>query len=157
MFQPATLAKFLATTTSSPSEAQGKAALRSLFYEAINLPPSKVKDLTQRLSARLEKDGDVVFGVANLWQAEGAANGFNETEAAVLARTWRICVETYGTSDPGSLAASALMNLLRMKKGEGAWIQADDLHAYVDGDIIECMANSDSMVRHSAPFSSISR
>lgn len=25
---------------------------------------------------------------------------------------------------------------------------ADDLHAYVEGDIIECMANSDNMVAH---------
>jgi mannose-6-phosphate isomerase len=148
IFQPATLEKFLAVTTSSPSEAQSKAALRSLFYEAVNIPAAKVKDLTQRLSARLEKEGaQAVFGAANLYQAEGAANGFRETEADAIARTWKISVSSYGVSDPGSLAASALMNLLRLEKGEGAWIQADDLHAYVEGDIIECMDNADGMVR----------
>ncbi|GAA6035127.1 hypothetical protein JCM8097_006378 [Rhodosporidiobolus ruineniae] len=149
IFQDSTLDSFYKVATSSPSEDEAKAALRSLFYEAINLPQDKVKDLTQRLSARIEKEGaEAVFGAANLYQAEGEANASGESEAAALARVWKISVSTYGTSDVGSLVAAALMNVLRMRKGEGAWILADDLHAYVEGDIIECMANSDNMVAH---------
>ncbi|GAA5832956.1 hypothetical protein JCM11251_000546 [Rhodosporidiobolus azoricus] len=149
LFQDSTLSSFYKTASSSPSDADAKAALRSLFYEAINLPEAKVKDLTSRLSARLEKEGaEAVFGAANQYQAKGKANASGESEAAAMARVWKISTSTYGESDPGSLVATTLMNVLRMEKGEGAWILADDLHAYVEGDIIECMANSDNMVAH---------
>ncbi|KPV78392.1 uncharacterized protein RHOBADRAFT_33074 [Rhodotorula graminis WP1] len=78
----------------------------------------------------------------------GRANASGESEAAAMARVFDISVKTYGEDDVGSLVAVVLMNILRLDKGEGAWILADDLHAYVEGDIIECMANSDNMVAH---------
>ncbi|GAA6001736.1 hypothetical protein JCM10207_002289 [Rhodosporidiobolus poonsookiae] len=149
MFQDSTLSSFCATAASSPSDADAKAALRSLFHEAINLPQPKVKELTSKLSARLAKeDPNAVFAAANEFTQKGAANASGETEAEAMARVWKISVGTYGEEDVGTLVATALMNLMRLRKGEGAWILADDLHAYVEGDIIECMANSDNMVAH---------
>lgn len=38
------------------------------------------------------------------------------------------------------------MNLIRLKRGEGISVPADCIHAYLTGDCIECMANSDNMV-----------
>lgn len=39
------------------------------------------------------------------------------------------------------------LNFVTMSTGEAMFLQADDIHAYVSGDIIECMASSDNVVR----------
>ncbi|GAA5890702.1 hypothetical protein JCM5296_004813 [Sporobolomyces johnsonii] len=149
LFQESTLSSFYSTASSSPSDDSAKSALRTLFGEAINLDASTVKPLVQKLSARLDNEGaEKVFGAANQFTPGGEANASGESEAKAMARVWRISTKTYGEEDVGVLVSTCMMNLLRMKKGEGAWILADDLHAYVEGDIIECMANSDNMVAH---------
>ncbi|BGO96634.1 Mannose-6-phosphate isomerase [Rhodotorula toruloides] len=149
MFKDSTLDSFYQVASSSLSDDQAKAALRSLFYEAINLPTSKVKSIVQALQARFKKDSaDVVFSAANEFTPQGEANASGETEATAMKRVFEIGLKTYGEEDVGVLASLALMNILRLRAGEGAWILADDLHAYVEGDIIECMANSDNMVAH---------
>jgi len=48
--------------------------------------------------------------------------------------------------DVGVLIAPFLMNLITLRKGEAIYIPADDAHAYLDGDIIECMAVSDNVI-----------
>lgn len=124
MFQDSTLESFYqAAASPSLSDAQAKAALRSLFYEAINLPTSKVKSIVQALSARLKKeDADTVFDAANQFTPQGEANASGETEATAMKRVFEISVKTYGEEDVGVLASLALMNILRLRAGEGAWI-----------------------------------
>ncbi|CCC13431.1 hypothetical protein SMAC4_06928 [Sordaria macrospora] len=39
------------------------------------------------------------------------------------------------------------LNFVEMKAGEAIYLRADDIHAYISGDIIECMASSDNVVR----------
>ncbi|XWX01566.1 hypothetical protein V2A60_009594 [Cordyceps javanica] len=39
------------------------------------------------------------------------------------------------------------LNFIKMNVGEALFLVADDIHAYVSGDIIECMAASDNVVR----------
>ncbi|KAI9057211.1 mannose-6-phosphate isomerase [Trametes sanguinea] len=48
--------------------------------------------------------------------------------------------------DAGVLATTFFMNLAKLKKGEAVYIGADEVHAYLEGDIIECMAVSDNVV-----------
>lgn len=151
MFEPATLTSLekIASADSSASEDEVKTILRSLFSESIHLASDRVQPLVTKLSSRLEQEGaERVFGAANEFNARGDANATGESEAQAMKRVWDISVKTYGQEDVGVLVSTCLMNLLRMRKGEGAWILADDLHAYVEGDIIECMANSDNMVAH---------
>ncbi len=40
-----------------------------------------------------------------------------------------------------------LLNLIHLKKGEAVFLKAGIPHAYLKGNIIECMANSDNVVR----------
>lgn len=40
-----------------------------------------------------------------------------------------------------------LFNHLKLKKGEAVYIDANEPHAYIQGDILECMACSDNVVR----------
>lgn len=39
------------------------------------------------------------------------------------------------------------LNYVKLSPGEAMFLKADDIHAYISGDIIECMASSDNVVR----------
>ncbi|KAB8346279.1 hypothetical protein FH972_023323 [Carpinus fangiana] len=39
------------------------------------------------------------------------------------------------------------LNYIKLEVGEAMFLKADDIHAYLSGDIIECMASSDNVVR----------
>jgi len=39
------------------------------------------------------------------------------------------------------------LNYVKLEVGEAMFLKADDIHAYLSGDIIECMASSDNVVR----------
>ncbi|KAK4547989.1 hypothetical protein LTR36_010709 [Oleoguttula mirabilis] len=54
--------------------------------------------------------------------------------------------EQYSEADPGNLVALILMNYLVLQPGEGIYIPADGIHAYLKGDIIECMARSNNVL-----------
>ena len=50
----------------------------------------------------------------------------------------------YDETDPGILVALICMNYMKLQPGQGLYIPADGIHAYLSGDIIECMARSKS-------------
>lgn len=52
----------------------------------------------------------------------------------------------YNSDDVG-LFSIFLLNLVHLKKGEGVFLDAGIPHAYIKGNIVECMANSDNVVR----------
>ncbi|KAI9154685.1 Mannose-6-phosphate isomerase [Paramyrothecium foliicola] len=54
--------------------------------------------------------------------------------------------EQYDEADPGILTALLTMNYLILQPGESIYIPADGVHAYLSGDIIECMARSDNVL-----------
>lgn len=39
------------------------------------------------------------------------------------------------------------LNYVQLAPGQALYLKADDIHAYVSGDIIECMASSDNVIR----------
>ncbi|KAF1917178.1 RmlC-like cupin domain-containing protein [Ampelomyces quisqualis] len=54
--------------------------------------------------------------------------------------------EQYDKADNGTLVALVTMNYLQLKQGESIYIPADGIHAYLSGDIIECMARSNNVL-----------
>jgi mannose-6-phosphate isomerase len=54
--------------------------------------------------------------------------------------------EKYSGADVG-LFTLFLLNLVHLEEGQGVFIGADVPHAYLKGNIVECMANSDNVVR----------
>ncbi len=52
----------------------------------------------------------------------------------------------YGSDDVGLLTLF-LLNLVHLAPGEALYVEAGVPHAYLKGNIIECMANSDNVVR----------
>lgn len=55
-------------------------------------------------------------------------------------------VEQYGTKDVG-IIFTFLMNIVKPKRGEWFLINADIPHCYIQGELMECMVNSDNVVR----------
>jgi len=54
--------------------------------------------------------------------------------------------DQYDKTDPGLLVALITMNFLVLEPGECISIPADGIHAYLSGDIIECMARSNNVL-----------
>jgi len=55
-------------------------------------------------------------------------------------------IDQYGKTDNGLLVALITMNFLVLEAGECISIPADGIHAYLSGDIIECMARSNNVL-----------
>lgn len=54
--------------------------------------------------------------------------------------------DQYGPEDAGSLVALLCMNFLVFGAGDAIYIPADGIHAYLSGDIVECMARSNNVL-----------
>jgi len=54
--------------------------------------------------------------------------------------------QQYDKSDPGNLVALLTMNYLVLQKGDAIYVPANGIHAYLSGDIVECMARSDNVL-----------
>lgn len=52
----------------------------------------------------------------------------------------------YGQEDNGNLVALVCMNFLVLDAGSAIYIPADGIHAYLSGDIVECMARSNNVL-----------
>ncbi|KAK1996075.1 mannose-6-phosphate isomerase [Colletotrichum falcatum] len=67
-------------------------------------------------------------------------------EAARLADLLPRLQGQYGPGDPGTLVALLCMNFLTLSAGDALYIPADGIHAYLSGDIVECMARSNNVL-----------
>ncbi|KAI9873631.1 MAG: hypothetical protein M1830_010770 [Pleopsidium flavum] len=54
--------------------------------------------------------------------------------------------QQYSKQDPGNLIALLLMNFLVLSPGDAIFVPADGIHAYLSGDIVECMARSNNVI-----------
>ncbi|KAI4239553.1 MAG: hypothetical protein L6R40_005498 [Gallowayella cf. fulva] len=54
--------------------------------------------------------------------------------------------EQYSIEDPGNLIALLTMNFLSLSAGDAIYVPADAPHAYLSGDIVECMARSNNVL-----------
>ncbi|KAI9042644.1 mannose-6-phosphate isomerase [Aspergillus affinis] len=54
--------------------------------------------------------------------------------------------DQYTEYDNGALVAALLMNYMAIGPGEAVCVPADGIHAWLSGDIVECMARSDNVL-----------
>ncbi|KAM0445273.1 hypothetical protein ACHAPV_008418 [Trichoderma viride] len=113
---------------------------------------SKKKALQKAFNGLMSSSADGVDKeIANLValaQSEGAdfaAGGVPSTKGDVLVELVTRLHGQYG-SDIG-IFVLFFLNFVTLQPGEALFLVADDIHAYVSGDIIECMAASDNVVR----------
>ncbi|KAH9856537.1 mannose-6-phosphate isomerase [Lenzites betulinus] len=88
---------------------------------------------------------DVAAAIATLAQRIESGAPLGVPDGDTLARLV-LKVNGQYPGDAGVLATTFFMNLVALRKGEAIYIGADEVHAYLEGDIIECMAVSDNVV-----------
>lgn len=108
-------------------EAGAAEALREAFGKVMRAEPGLVERLTGALVARLGSQ-------------EASGRPLGAKDALVL----RLHEQYPG--DVGIFAAFFL-NYIQLKPGEAIYLDANEPHAYVAGDIVEAMATSDNVVR----------
>ncbi|KAI0661561.1 mannose-6-phosphate isomerase [Cubamyces menziesii] len=120
-------ATLVASFTQNPSTGTLKQVYGTLLRRGVEAR-DEVASVISKLEQRIKKGGS--FGVPD----------GDELARLVLK------VNAQYPGDAGVLATTFFMNFAKLKKGEGIYIGADEVHAYLEGDIIECMATSDNVV-----------
>ncbi|RYP74125.1 hypothetical protein DL771_003183 [Monosporascus sp. 5C6A] len=119
---------------SSESTAQNKRALQSAFAALMKSSQEDVAKAAKALVADAEKRGE-----------DFADGGVKSTSGSTMSEL----VVRLNKQFPDDIGLFVLffLNYVQLTPGEALFLQADDIHAYVSGDIIECMAASDNVVR----------
>ncbi|CEO59420.1 Putative Mannose-6-phosphate isomerase [Penicillium brasilianum] len=117
---------------------RNKDALRSLFTTLMESTPENIETASKELVS-LAENSPASFGTL---PGEVATNPTNPDELAAIIRR----LNGQFPNDIG-LFVFFFLNFIKLSPGEAMFLKADDIHAYVSGDIIECMASSDNVVR----------
>jgi mannose-6-phosphate isomerase len=107
-----------------------RSVLRELYGWIMTMPQQRVDALLDPLIARLERRGSLDKDLPDYW-------------ALAASRAYPL---PGGHRDRG-IFSIYLLNLVRLRPGEGTFQPAGTLHAYLEGVTVECMANSDNVLR----------
>jgi mannose-6-phosphate isomerase len=129
-----TAVKGLETSEKKEDEEKNKKALQKAFGSLMNSKKEDVEAASRELVASAKKEGSGFAG-----------GGLPSTSGQELAD---LVVRLNGQF-PGDIGLFVLffLNYVKLEVGEAMFLKADDIHAYLSGDIIECMAASDNVVR----------
>jgi mannose-6-phosphate isomerase len=122
------------TSEKKEDEEKNKKALQNVFGSLMNSKKEDVEAASKELVESAKKEGP-----------EFAAGGLPSTSGEELAD---LVVRLNGQF-PGDIGLFVLffLNYVKLEVGEAMFLKADDIHAYLSGNIIECMAASDNVVR----------
>lgn len=124
----------------APDSEQGKqnrAALQSLFSKLMHAPQSEIDSAAESLIKSAKSHPE---SFASELVVDGVKQG--PELAALLVR-----LNEQFPDDIGLFCGGLLLNYVKLQPGEAMFLRAKDPHAYISGDIIECMAASDNVVR----------
>lgn len=104
---------------------ESKADLKKAFSTLMTCPPDVFQPQLEKLSARLGKPDEVVPD------------------------DLRQIVRRLSSQYPGDIGIFNLffLNFVKLTPGEALFLAANEPHAYLNGDCVECMATSDNVVR----------
>ncbi|KAI0075587.1 mannos-6-phosphate isomerase [Panus rudis PR-1116 ss-1] len=114
------------SSSSDPTGPAEKAGLKNLFSAVMTAEPTLFQPQLEALVRRYE------------------ANGETEAEKDIKDLVLRL-----NSQFPGDIGAfcAFVLNYVKMNPGEAIFLAAGEPHAYVSGDIVECMATSDNVIR----------
>ncbi|KAJ5938044.1 hypothetical protein N7454_004386 [Penicillium verhagenii] len=117
---------------------RNKDALRSLFTSLMESSSEKIEAASKALVA-LAESSPASFGTLS---EEVETNPSDPAELAAI-------IQRLNGQFPNDIGLFVFffLNFIKLEPGEAMFLKADDIHAYVSGDIIECMASSDNVVR----------
>ncbi|SPO31690.1 probable PMI40 - mannose-6-phosphate isomerase [Ustilago trichophora] len=113
--------------TSLSDEREIKAMLKKIFANLMNSPPSLYEPLAAQLSER--------------FSAKDTVEGVQEVEQNLVLKLAEEFPRDVG------IFCTFLLNISTLNPGEALFLQANEPHAYLEGEILECMASSDNVVR----------
>ncbi|CAN0023337.1 unnamed protein product, partial [Heterosigma akashiwo] len=112
-----------------------KIALRELFTSYLHAQEELAVEQLDRLVARLKE--------------ELAGKDLSDPEALSDDTLLKNLIVRLSGQFPGDrgMMAPIFFNYLRLRRGESIFLPANEPHAYLSGEILECMASSDNVVR----------
>ncbi|KAJ0426636.1 mannose-6-phosphate isomerase [Aspergillus carlsbadensis] len=117
---------------------KNKDALRTLFSSLMKTSSENVAAAAKELVSAAQSSPETFASLVN-------APDTNPSNAVELASIIVRLNEQF-PNDIG-LFVFFFLNFVTLEPGEAMFLKADDIHAYISGDIIECMASSDNVVR----------
>lgn len=128
--------------------ASNKEALRKIFTSLMESPAEGVTAAAQDLVAEAERDPSAFAGGVKPNATEEQAVGEGEAKSEGASSMAELVTRLNGQF-PNDIGLFVLffLNYVTLSPGEAMFLKADDIHAYISGDIIECMASSDNVVR----------
>ncbi|KAK3358691.1 mannose-6-phosphate isomerase [Lasiosphaeria hispida] len=119
---------------SEAATSKNKKALQKIFGALMSSSEADMAAATKTLVESAAAD-----------EADFAGRGVSATAGSVLAG---LVTRLHGQFGPDyGLFVLFFLNYVTLEPGEALFLRADDIHAYVSGDIVECMASSDNVVR----------
>lgn len=122
------------TSDKKEDEDNNKKALQKLFGSLMKSSPGAIQAAAMDLISSAKEDGEKFAG------GGGPSNTGKELADLVIR------LDTEFSGDIG-LFVLFFLNYVKLEVGEAMFLKADDIHAYLSGEIIECMAASDNVVR----------
>ncbi|KFG34100.1 phosphomannose isomerase type I protein [Toxoplasma gondii GAB2-2007-GAL-DOM2] len=113
------------------------ALLKTLFSKVMHLPRETASAALEALVTRLQTSGDL---------PSGTSLSDSEQEALQTANNVAVRLHAAHGLDPGVFAAFFL-NYAKLKSGDAIFIGPNIPHCYLSGHALECMANSDNVIR----------
>ncbi|KAI9730838.1 MAG: Mannose-6-phosphate isomerase [Cirrosporium novae-zelandiae] len=122
-------------TSSQPEDENAKkTALQDTFSALMNADKDAIASEAKELVSLAEKEGEAFAGHG------GPTNTGKELSELVIRLNGQF------PADIG-LFVLFFLNYIKLQPGESMFLEADDIHAYLSGDAMECMASSDNVVR----------
>lgn len=122
------------TSDNKEDEEKNRAALQKAFGALMTSRQEEIESASKELIESATKEGSDFAG------GGGPSNTGKELADLVVRLDKQF---------PGDIGLFVLffLNYIKLEVGEAMFLKADDIHAYLSGDIIECMAASDNVVR----------
>ncbi|KAK6007446.1 hypothetical protein QM012_004260 [Aureobasidium pullulans] len=122
------------TSEDESKASDNKKALQTAFRSLMKSKPEEIEKHAKDLIQQAKDEGDKFAGNG------GPSNNGKELADLMLR------LQGQFPNDIG-LFVTFFLNYVKLEVGEAMFLKADDIHAYLSGDIIECMASSDNVVR----------
>lgn len=130
----------------TPEDKANRAALQRLFGKLMNANAADVEGAASRLVARAKAEAATFGGDALPFFSEPVSPSNTQRKGTELAELIVRLNEQF-PNDIGLFCGGLMLNYVSLVPGEAMFLRAKDPHAYISGDIIECMAASDNVVR----------
>lgn len=122
------------TSTKLEDEEKNKRALQKLFSALMNSENERIEEASKELVECAKNEA------SDFASGDGPITDGQEMADLVIRLNEQF---------PGDIGLFVLffLNYVKLSPGEAMFLQADDIHAYLSGDVVECMAASDNVVR----------